>query len=106
MDKQNRCRQGIPGTSEYVWVRREDLEFLLEFSEFVDEETRNRLKAALEISCSEAAVPDLVEALEALMLYTGVPPTNQYSYDNLWEDAWKKSKKALAKVKGKRSITK
>jgi len=53
MDKQNRCRQGIPGTLKYVWVRREDLEFLLEFSEFVDEETRNRLEAALEVLCSD-----------------------------------------------------
>ena len=59
MDKQNRCRQGTSdassasGASEYVRVRREDLEFLLEFSEFVDEETRNRLEAALEILCSD-----------------------------------------------------
>ena len=53
MDKQNCCRQPISGASEYVRVRRDDLEFLLEFSEFVDEETRNRLEAALEILCSD-----------------------------------------------------
>ena len=53
MNEQNCYRQEIPGASEYVRVRREDLEFLLEFSEFVDEETRNRLEAALEVSCSD-----------------------------------------------------
>ena len=53
-----------------------------------------------------SAVPDLVEALEAFMLYTGAPPVDQYCYDNLWEDAWKKGKKAFAKVKGESSITK
>jgi hypothetical protein len=51
MDEQDCNRQKIPGASEYVRVRREDLEFLLEFSEFVDEGTRNRLKDALETQC-------------------------------------------------------
>jgi hypothetical protein len=51
MDEQECHRQTIPGASEYVRVRRDDLEFLLEFSELVDEGTRNRLKEALEASC-------------------------------------------------------
>ena len=58
MDKQNRCRQPISGASEYVRVRREDLEWIVVLTERKSRDAKYspkflRLKAALETPCPD-----------------------------------------------------
>jgi hypothetical protein len=55
-------------------------------------------QAAAEIVQDVNAFDDVIDALKAWMDFMGAPPVDQHSYDSAWENAWNKSKVALAKL--------